>query len=203
MLHGGMRHCGRGVKNPGPHHEAAASCHGPTILWSVTKMEQKGFTNPHASMDQQFFDQQLPKWNKKDPRIVYTNFGPKIKTQNDVKWPKKIGTWKFCIGTWNPKDRDIEKKDRDMRFSAPLVQGTSLYKGFWKILEGPSVTKGMSEGYVGRLCRKGRRHMKLVPQAQMVPDVCRMYVGSMSDKGTQAERCESAVQMQVLLYNAN
>ena len=95
---------------------------------------------------------------KKDPRIVYTNFGPKIKTQNDVKWPKKIGTWKFCIGTWNPKDRDIEKKDRDMRFSAPLVQGTSLYKGFWKILAG------------------------LEPR--MGPRVCRRYVGRMSDTWT-------------------
>ena len=57
---------------------------------------------------------------------------------------------------------------------------------------------GVSEGYVGRICRKGRRHntVKLVPRAQMVPDVCRMYVGSMSDKGTQAEGCESAVQIQ-------
>ena len=34
-------------------------------------------------------------------------------------------------------------------------------------------------GYVGRVCRKGRRHntVKLVPRAQMVPDVCRQYVG--------------------------
>ena len=32
---------------------------------------------PHA-MDQQFFDQ-LPKWNKKDPQIMDTNFGPKLK----------------------------------------------------------------------------------------------------------------------------
>ena len=108
----------------------------------LPKWNKKGFTNPHASMDQQFFDQQLPKWNKKDPRIVYTNFGPKIKTQNDVKWPRKIGTWFFCIGTRNPQDRDIVFFYRDMRFSAPLVQGTSLYKGFWKILVAASISYG-------------------------------------------------------------
>ena len=45
------------------------------------------------------------------------------------------------------------------------------------------------KGYVGKVCRKGRRHIKVTlgPQAEMGSEVCRMYVGSMSDKGTQGE----------------
>ena len=61
-------------------------------------------------------------------------FSAQIETQNDVNWPKKIGTRTFFIGTRNPKDRDTNFFYRDTRISAPLVQGTSLYKGFWKIL---------------------------------------------------------------------
>ena len=51
------------------------------------------------------------------------------------------------------------------------------------------------EGYIGRICRKGRRHIrvKLGPRAEMVPELCRMYVRSMSDRGTQGEGCVGRV----------
>ena len=71
--------------------------------------------------------------------------------------------------------------------SAPQARNQATMLCITQMTQSDRGTQG--KGYVGRVCRKGRRHIRVTlgPRAEMVSEVCRMYVGSMSERGTQGE----------------